>query len=66
MKIMFDDLIPEAQDRLLREAAVSKPGDMHWDTRPVAVVNFREDNHELDEDDLSEDIYDYGYGEDEL
>ena len=66
MEIMFDDLTPEAQERLLREAGVSKPEDMHWDTSTVAVVDLREDNHKLDEDDLTEDIYDYGYDEDEL
>jgi len=66
MEIMFDDLTPEAQERLLREAGVSKPEDMHLDTYPVAVVDLKEDNHELDEDDFTEDIYDYGYEEDEL
>ena len=66
MEIMFDDLTPEAQERLLREAGVSKPEDMRWDTYPVAVVGPKEDNHELDEDDFTEDIYDYGYEEDEL
>ena len=66
MEIMFDDLTPQAQERLLEEAGVSKPEDMHWDTSPVAVVDLREDNHELDEDDFTEDIYDYGYEEDEL
>ncbi|MBN2457075.1 MAG: hypothetical protein JXB29_11170 [Sedimentisphaerales bacterium] len=40
-----------------REAGVSKPDDMHWDEVPVAVVEFRED-HELDEDNFTEDIYD--------
>ena len=57
MEIMFDDLIPEAQERLLREAGVSKPEDMHWDTSPVTVVDLRDDNHELDEDDFIEDAF---------
>ena len=61
MKIMFDDLAPEAQERLLREAGVSKPEDIHWDTYPVAVVEFREGYHELDEDGFVDDIYDGGY-----
>ena len=63
MEIMFDDLTEDAQKRLLDEAGVSSPEDMYWDEVPVAVVEFRE-NHELNEDDLAEDIYDYG--EDEL
>ncbi|MHC4396785.1 MAG: hypothetical protein ACYS1A_14140 [Planctomycetota bacterium] len=63
MEIMFDDLTVEAQKRLLTEAGVSSPEDMHWDTIPVAVVEFREDGHELDEDDFTEDVYDYGYDE---
>ena len=63
MKIMFDDLIPQAQERLLREAGISKPEDMHWDTSPVVVVDLREDNHELDEDDFAEDVFGYGYDE---
>ena len=60
MEIMFDDLTPESQERLLREAGVSKPEEMNWDTSPVAFVDLRETNHELDdEDDLAEDVYDY-------
>jgi hypothetical protein len=61
MEIMFDDLTFEAQERLLKEAGVSKPEDMHWDTSPVAVVDLREDNHELDDEDFADDIYDGGY-----
>jgi hypothetical protein len=37
MEIMFDDLTSEAQERLLEEAGVSKPKDMHWDEVTVAV-----------------------------
>ena len=67
MEIMFDDLTPEAQERLLEEAGVSKPEDMHWDEIPVAVVEFSEDDHELEEEDFSENVYDdYGHGEDDL
>ena len=66
MEIMFDDLTEDAQKRLLDEAGVSKPEEMHWDEIPVAVVEFSEDDHELEEDNFSEDIYDYGYNEDEL
>lgn len=65
MEIMFDDLTPEAQEKLLREAGVSKPEDMHWDTCPVAVVDLGEDNHELGEDDFTEGVYDFDYGYDE-
>ena len=61
MEIMFDDLTPEAQKRLLREAGVSKPEDMHWDEVPVAVVEFKEDDHEFDDDDFSDDLYNGGY-----
>ena len=64
MEIMFDDLTPEAQKRLLEEAGFSKPEDMHWDEVPVAIFEFREDANELDGDDLVEDIYDYAYDED--
>ena len=61
MEIMFDDLTPEAQKRLLDEAGVSKPDDMHWDEVPVAVVEFSEGDHELEEYDFSDDIYNGGY-----
>ena len=54
MEIMFDDLTPEAQERLLNEAGVSSPEDMHWDTLPVAVIEFEDD--ECD-DEIVEDIY---------
>ena len=66
MEIMFDDLTPEEQERLLEEAGISKPEEMHWDEIPVAMVEFSEDDHELEENEFSEDIYDYGYNEDEL
>lgn len=52
MEIMFDDLIPEAQERLLEEAGVSSPKDMNWDTKPVAVIEFIEDEDEFEEDDF--------------
>ena len=64
MEIMFDDLNPKAQKRLLEEAGVSKPEDMHWDEVPVAIVEFREDVGDLVGDGFVEDIYDYGYDED--
>jgi hypothetical protein len=54
MEIMFDDLNEDAQKRLLDEASVSRPEDMHWDEVPVAVVEFSED-HELNEDNFAED-----------
>ncbi len=67
MEIMFDNLTPEAQERLLDEAGVSKPEEMHWDEIPVAVVEFNEDDHEIEEDNLPENVYDdYTYDEDEL
>jgi hypothetical protein len=56
MEIMFDDLIPEAQERLLNEAGVLSPEDMHWDTIPVAVVELIEQDDECD-DEIVEDIY---------
>ena len=61
MEIMFDDLTEDAQKRLLDEAGVSKPEDMHWDEIPVAVVEFSENDHELEEEDFSDDIYDDSY-----
>ena len=64
MEIMFDDLTPEAQERLLYEAGVSKPEDMHWDDVPVAVVAFREHDYELVENDFDGDVL--GYDEDEF
>ena len=65
MDIMFDDLIVEAQERLLEEAGVRFPEEMHWDTIPLAVVEFRDDSMAIDEDDIAENLYDYDYDEDE-
>ena len=63
MEIMFDDLTEDAQERLLEEAGVSFPEDMHWDTIPVAVVKFVGDTPHFDDDDdddnFATDIYDY-------
>jgi hypothetical protein len=65
MEIMFDDLTPEAQERLLFEAGISKPEDMHWDEVPVAVVEFREEDRKFEEVDFSRDVYgDYDYDKD--
>ena len=59
MEIMFDDLIPEAQERLLDEAGVSSPEEMGWDTDPVAVVRFEDADNESGENDFTEDVYDF-------
>ena len=61
MEIMFDDLTPEAQVRLLNEAGVSSPEDMHRDAIPVAVVELIEQDNEPDDDDFTVDIDDDGY-----
>lgn len=66
MEIMFDDLTPQAQERLLEEADVSTPEDMHWDEVPIAIVEFSNNEHEIEEDNFSEDIYDYDYSEDDF
>lgn len=73
MEIMFEDLTPEAQRKLLKEARVSRPEDMDWDELPVAIVEFNEGDHEFngdssfddddDDDELPEDIYDSEYYE---
>lgn len=80
MRIMFDDLTKEAQVRLLGEVGVDDPEDMGWDIKPIAVVNFEEnddrwdyDEEEEDEDDIDdieddeedEDFVDYGYEEED-
>jgi ABC-type glycerol-3-phosphate transport system substrate-binding protein len=66
MEIMFDDLTPQAQERLLEEAGISDPEDMNWDEIPVAIVELSEVKDEFEENDFSESIYDYGYDEDEM
>lgn len=57
MEIMFDDLTPEAQEKLLDEACVSRPEDMYWDEVPVAVVEFIDDDY-IDDDDIDDDVTD--------
>lgn len=64
MEIMFEDLIPDAQERLLKEFGVTKPEEMNWDSSPVAYVDIR-DSHDPDEDDLDEDSYDRDFDFDE-
>ena len=69
MEIMFEDLIPDAQKRLLRAASVLRPEDMDWDELPVAVVEFTDSKYEFkdddfdDDDELYEDMYDGQYYE---
>jgi len=58
MEIMFDDLTEDAQKRLLLEAGVSRPEDMDWDEDPVAVVEFDNDDFELDDDPYVDDDVD--------
>lgn len=59
MEIMFDDLTPDAQERLLIEAGVSKPEEMNWDTSPVAYVDLDDDIRTLDDDEIEKDMYDF-------
>lgn len=40
MDIMFDDLTPEAQQRLLDLAGIDSPKEANWDIFPVAEVVF--------------------------
>jgi hypothetical protein len=58
MEIMFDDLIPEAQEKLLKEAGISTPEEMGWDENPIAFVDLEEEN-ELEDQYEEEDLYDY-------
>ena len=58
MEMMFGDLTPEAQRRLLEEAGVSTPEEMHWDEFPVAVVDLEADDAEVEDEDDMGDIYD--------
>jgi len=37
-EIMFSDLTPEAQKKLLRAFHVRSPEDMNWDVVPIAVI----------------------------
>lgn len=62
MEIMFDDLIYEAQVRLLAESHVTSPKEMNWDTIPVAVVEFGDDSSGPEEDDFIDDLYDDCFG----
>ena len=64
MEIMFDDLTSEAQERLLEEVGVSSPEEMYWDTDPIAIVKF--ENDESSGDDFTEDFFNYDCGEDGL
>jgi len=59
MEIMFEDLTPDAQQRLLKAAGVSRPEDMDWDELPVAVVDFVKNDYSLDGE-YDEDEYRYG------
>ena len=61
MEIMFDDLNPEAQKRLLREFGVSSPEEMNWDNSPVAYADVRDqepdddydEEYDFDEEDVN-------------
>ena len=58
MEIMFEDLTPDAQKRLLEEAGVSRPEDMDWDELPVAVVEFDEPEYEFEDDEYADEEMD--------
>ena len=57
MKIMFDDLTYEAQMKLLDEAGISSPVQMRWHVLPIAVVDLQTKIPVVDEDDLTDSIY---------
>lgn len=66
MEIMFEDLTPEAQKRLLKEARVARPEDMDWDEMPVAIVEFESEEYDIeDEDDDYYEEMDNMYDDDE-
>lgn len=54
MEIMFEDLTPEAQERLLREACVSRPDDMDWDELPVTIVELSTTEFKFNDDDFDD------------
>jgi hypothetical protein len=54
MEIMFDDLTDDAQRRLLKEANVSSPEEMDWDTIPVAEVRFDQGDPEDEEEEYED------------
>ena len=37
-EIMFSDLTPEAQKKLLKAFRIKSPEDMNWDVVPIAVI----------------------------
>ena len=63
MEIMFEDLNPEAQERLLEEFGISSPEEMDWDSSPVAFVDVKEID-EADEDDEEGSEDEDGYEDD--
>ena len=36
-ELFYDDLTPEAQERLLETAGLESPSDMNWDVLPIDV-----------------------------
>ena len=43
-EITFDDLTPEAQERLLEAAGIESPSEENWDAGfPVAIVVFSDE-----------------------
>ena len=70
MEIMFDDLTEDAQRRLLKEANVSLPEEMDWDTIPVAEVKFdlvdEEDSEEYEDELLDDSDDDFDFDDEEL
>ena len=43
-EIMFSDLKPTAQEKLLRIAGICDPKEANWDVFPVSVISFHTDD----------------------
>ena len=61
MRIMFDDLKEEAQNRLLAEAGIESPEEMGWVVELIAIIDFDDDDDT--EYDSMDNLFDYGHDE---
>jgi hypothetical protein len=46
MEIMFDGLVKEKKEEILKEFEIGNPEDMNWDIVPIAIIEVEMESQE--------------------
>ena len=46
VEIMFDDLVEDKKEKILKEFGISDPEEMNWDIAPMAIIEVEMESRE--------------------